>query len=175
MLPTDQLAQLLTDVAPLLDLEGLIGFEQAQVWTLAVDEDTLLQAEYNESAGLLRIDVELAPLPPNSGSELLETLLIYNDQQGRTGGIHLALDGPGGSVIQSLNLAVADLDASRLSAVLGNYIEVLRGWREILGKPDALTAGSERAPDIATSGSGTGTGSGTGSGSDTTPAAGIRV
>ena len=147
MIPKTVLVQLLAEVGPLLDLEGIIAFDEESLWTLAVDDETLVLVECQEAAGQLLISAEIAPLPPGSGASLLETLLIYNDQHRRTGGIRLALDGPGGAVIQSLDLAVADLDASKLTRVVQNFTALLRLWREILNSPEPLAAARSAAGD----------------------------
>ncbi len=130
---------LMRDIGPQMGLLEVTEFAEPHVWTLVVDEETVLFVDYDDPGARLLLSAEVGE-PAEAGRLVLyELLLRYNDAWRETGGGRMALD-PAGVVVQQFEMAVAGLELQRLQAAVGTFVDVLRGWREILataGRHDA--------------------------------------
>jgi hypothetical protein len=130
----EQVHDLMSGIGPLLELLEVTEFDEENVWTLVVDEETVVFADYQDEGERLVLSTEVGAPPPGDRKGLYELLLTYNNQWGETGGVRLALDAPDGSVVQIYDLALAGLDLPKLQAVIGNFVDVARAWREIVAR-----------------------------------------
>ena len=133
---------LMRAIGPQLDLLEVTEFEDGKVWTLVVDETTVLFADYDDAHNRLVLSADVAQAPEAGRLQLYELLLQYNNQWSETGGLRMALD-PGGGVVQLFELPVTDLDLVGLQTVVTRFVDVLGAWREIVSRADA--AGAEPA------------------------------
>ena len=153
MTDLSRLQQLMSEIGPALDLAGVAEYGVDGTWALVLDADTEIWAEWDAGARCLVLTAELGVPPPEGREQLYETLLVYNHQRERTGGVRIALTEPGGPVVQSLDLAVDDLSLTRLAQVVSAYLEVLRAWREVLrgglaGVEGSAAPAPEAAPNV---------------------------
>ena len=123
---------LMTEIGPALELAEVQEFERDNLWTLVVDQGTVLFAEYDPDDARLWLSADVCAPQPGDRSKLYELMLQYNARWRQTGGVRLALDGPGGTVVQAYDMTVNGLDLSRLCTVVGNFRETLAAWREIV-------------------------------------------
>jgi hypothetical protein len=130
----EQVHDLMSAIGPMLELLEVTEFDEENLWTLVVDEDTVLFADYGAEEGRLVLSTELGAPPGGERHGLYELLLTYNNQWGETGGVRMALDAPGGNVVQIYDLALAGLDLPRFQTVVGNFVDTARAWREIVAK-----------------------------------------
>ncbi len=134
----DHMHQLMSEIGPLLELGAVIESDDGDGWILAFDEDDGALIELDEDEGRIFLSAEAGRPDNEARPQLYETLLIYNAQWSASGGVRMALDEPGGAVVQMLELPAAELDAARLSQVFAAFLEVLSGWRAIVsGRPGA--------------------------------------
>ena len=123
--------QLMSEIGPLLELAAVIESDDGDGWILAIDEDDSVLVELDEAEGRIFLSAEVG-LPDDAARPgLYETLLVYNAQWHTSGGVRMALDAPGGEVMQILELPAAGLDAARLAQVFVAFLEVLSGWRAV--------------------------------------------
>ena len=133
-----QIRQLMTELGPVLDLAAVAEYEDGNAWSLALDEETEVWIDYDEANGRLILTTEVGAPTEENPYKLYETLLVYNNQWQQTGGVRMALDAPGGAVIQSFELGTEGLDIGKLARVVQNFVDVRQGWREaVTGAPDA--------------------------------------
>jgi hypothetical protein len=125
---------LMADLGPLLELLEVTEFAKENVWTLVVDEQTTVFADYDDGFGRVTLSADVAEVPPGGRERLYELLLTYNNQWSETGGVRMGLDAPGGSVVQMVDLPADGLDLPQLQAVVGNFVDKIRAWREIVAK-----------------------------------------
>ena len=132
----DHMHRLMSEIGPLLEVAAVIEADDGDGWILAIEEDDSVLVELDEAEGRLFLSAE-AGLPDDEARPgLYETLLVYNAQWYASGGVRMALDEPGGEVVQMLELPAAGLEASRLAQVFVAFLEVLSGWREVVaGSP----------------------------------------
>jgi hypothetical protein len=136
----EHVQSLMRAVGPQLDLLEVTEFDEQNVWTLVVDEATVLFADYDDAQARLVLSADVARPPGTERQSLYELLLRYNNLWPETGGVRMALDEADGNVGQLFDLPVADLDLPRLQAVISGFVATLLGWREIVGRPVAGTA-----------------------------------
>lgn len=146
-----QLSQLFAEIGPALDLNGVVEYGDQGTWAVVVDDETEVWGEWDPDAGYLVFTAELGNPPQADRQGLYETLLIYNHQRQRTGGVRMALADADGPVVQSLDLATDGLTLARLAEVLSGFVEVHRAWREIIktgpgGADDAKAAVTPAGP-----------------------------
>ena len=145
----DHMHRLMSEIGPLLELAAVIEADDGDGWILAIEEDDSVLVELDETEGRIFLCAD-AGLPDDAARPgLYETLLVYNGQWHASGGVRMALDAPGGEVMQILELPAAGLDAARLAQVFVAFLEVLSGWRAVVagsahaaGEVDASMPGS---------------------------------
>ena len=127
---------MLTELGPELGVLEIAAFEDQQSWAIAVDDDTeeMLTLDYDAAAGKLFITAELGAPPSDRLLASYEFLLQYNLFWADTGGLRMALDGPGGNVVQMYDLPLQGLTAQQLGAVIGSFIARMRLMKGMLAK-----------------------------------------
>ncbi len=131
---------LMREIGPQSGLLEVTEFAERDVWTLIVDEATVLFADYDDAGARLMLSAEVGEPAEAGRLRLYELLLRYNDAWRETGGGRMALD-PAGAVVLLFELPVAGLELARLQAAIGGFTAALGGWREILAKAGDDAAG----------------------------------
>src|SRR3954453_10385430 len=101
---------LMREIGPLLELEQVSDFDGEREWALVVDAATVVHADYVEADDRLMLSIELGRPPEASHHRIYELLLLYNHGWPETGGVRMALESPGGTVVQLFETGAADLD-----------------------------------------------------------------
>lgn len=127
-----QAHQLMSEIGPLLDLVGVVESDDGQAWMLIVDDQDALSVDLDDARGRLVIAAEVGTPGETGRARLCELLLAYNAQWEISGGVRMALDEPGGRVLQLLDLAAEGLDASQLAEVLARFLEIRLGWMQVV-------------------------------------------
>ena len=138
--------QVMTEIGPLLELGAVIESDDGDGWILVVDEDNSVLVELDETEERILLSADAGLPDDDARPRLYEMLLAYNRQWHATGGIRMALEEPGGEVVQMLELPVAGLGVTRLAQVFVAFLEVLAGWRTIV----ARQAGADDRSDAST-------------------------
>ncbi|MEM7023429.1 MAG: type III secretion system chaperone [Pseudomonadota bacterium] len=142
MVDQSQIHHLMAEIGPVLGLAGVAEYGEGDVWALVVDDNLEILARLDPTAGCLVLTADIGTPIPERQSDLYKTLLLYNNQRDRTGGVQMALAAPDGPVVQSLVLSSTDLTIEKLADVLTGFIEINLGWREIItgANPDVNDA-----------------------------------
>ena len=127
-----QIQQLMTEIGPLLELSEVTEFTEDQSWVLVIDDETVVAADLVEEIGKLVLSAEVATPPAEKRNRTYQLLLEFNHQWPETDGLRMGLDGPGGMVVMMIELPVAGLDIQRLQTVVGNFVEQIAEWRELI-------------------------------------------
>jgi hypothetical protein len=120
---------LMRDLGPLLELEQVSVFDGEREWALMVDEETIVHADYVEADDRLMLSIELGQPPEASRHRIYELLLLYNHGWPETGGVRMALESPGGTIVQLFETGAGDLDLIGLRNVVVGFVELARHWR----------------------------------------------
>jgi len=83
-------------------------------------EDVEIDIEFDAPTNKLMLSVELGVPPADTALRVYEFLMTYALAWKRTGGLGIALTAPGGSLVLTFPLFVADLTSARLSAIVTN-------------------------------------------------------
>lgn len=130
MPPPATLQQVMNEIGPRLEIGEVIEYPEQQLWTLTIDIGTVVFAEYDEAGRQLILSVDVAELPSERRTELLDLLLRYNGRWEETGGLWMSLDGGGEIIQQCAVLPAADLDTRDLQIALTNFLDVMAHWRQ---------------------------------------------
>ncbi|MEZ5582383.1 MAG: type III secretion system chaperone [Candidatus Competibacteraceae bacterium] len=128
----ERMRTLMTELGPLLELEEVTEFTEDQSFGLLVDDDTPITADYDEAHSRILLSAEVAAPPEDKRHAVYEMLLQYNLLWFETGGLHMALDGPAGSVVQMMVIPATDLNITTFGSILSRFIESLKAWRMVI-------------------------------------------
>lgn len=128
---TKEYSAFLKDLAPLADMLTVREFSEEGVWTLQVEEETMLILELEES-GRLVLSAEVGQIPAERASEFYECFMQYNNCWKASGGMCMSVEGKDGPLIQHIDMSFVGLDVTRWNQIMLDFISILRAWREIL-------------------------------------------
>ena len=132
----DQLHRVMSEIGPMLELAAVVESDEGDGWLLAIDEEDAVLVELDDAQDRIFLSADAGVPPEEARLRLYEMLLVYNRQWPASGGVRMALEEPGGEVVQMLELPAAGLDATRLGQILVSYLEILAGWRAVVsGRP----------------------------------------
>jgi len=145
----EQMHDLMIEIGPLMELAEVVEFDNGAAWSLAIDDDVAVLAEYDPEQGRLHLTGEVGAPPAERRTATYETLLLFNGHWQETGGVRMALDEPGGLVLQVVDITADGLNAAALQMIVGNFVEKLLVWRTVIdagvGSGEADAAGAEAA------------------------------
>jgi hypothetical protein len=133
----EQIETLMSDVGPVLDPLAIDAMPEAKCWGIAMEEDLSVLVEFDEQKNCLVLSSELGAPAPGDRTALYELLLQLNYHWNATGGNRMAVNGPGGDIVQMYELGADNLDATQLSAVLKTFSEVAKAWRQVVQQPSS--------------------------------------
>jgi len=150
MITRELMSSLMAEVGPLANLLSVRENEDASLWQLEMDDETIVFAEFHEARGMLALDASVGAPPEKADSvKLYRLLLEYNVHGDETGGVVLALDREG-LVILCFRLPAADLDAADLATVLVDFRQKLSAWRTIVH--NFASSGAKTSEDLTMAG-----------------------
>jgi len=132
MAGVEHIQYLMNEIGPLVDGIEAIQQDGDDHWEIAFDEDTILEVDFSDSARKLTFAIEVGKPEESNRLKAYETILTYNYLWQDTDGVRMALDGPGGNVVQLFDLFETDLDLSTLANVVENLVEKARSWRDAI-------------------------------------------
>lgn len=135
MATLEQIEMLMSEVGPVLDPLTIDAIADLKSWAIAMEEDLAVFVQFNEEKNCLFVASELGAPPAGDRTALYELLLLLNFHWNTTGGSRMAINGPGGEVVQVFEIAADGLDATRLARVLSSFAVAARAWREIVQRP----------------------------------------
>jgi hypothetical protein len=125
--------KLFVEIGPLHELDQVSAFDDGESWAVVV-AGQVITLELDALRNRLVLSAEVGQPPAGGLARVYEALLQYNLLWRDTSGVRMALDGPGGQVVQMYDLATDGLDASRLGLVVKDFAAVLAGWRELVAR-----------------------------------------
>jgi hypothetical protein len=146
MADVEHLTRLLVHAGGLDD--GIAGILRTadNAWVIRFP-DVDVEVEYDASGARLVFASVIGPVPLERRAEILESLLTYSFAARQTGGVSMALTGPGGDALQMFSMPADSVAADRLVTVASNLAENTRIWRGLFGAAMGA-AGREAAPSF---------------------------
>ena len=142
MSDTQSIDDLMEAIGPAMQLGEVRAYPEQAAWALVFDEERIIFAEHDGEEARLWLSSEIAPAPGAGRLALMERLMMVNSLWRETGGYRLALDGPGEHFLLACDVRASDLSLDDLATVLGNFVDALAAWRQIV----AADAGKAEVP-----------------------------
>ena len=143
------ISQVVTDLGPLVDRLHEVTTPGEGLWGLQFDEEAI-HCELDAGGERLYLTMELGPLPEARREDVLQSLLAFNVLGIETGGVRMALDRPGGQVLQVCDILTAGIDVTQVAQVVESLLAKAEAWRALLAGAETTAApGAERdAPGL---------------------------
>ena len=109
------------------EIEAVIQNEEKN-WAIQFDDQSIITLEWAEKPERVVL-TSLLGIPSDSMQlSVYETLLCYNLLWKDTGGVKMALSGPGGELVLLYELFVSHLSLNELQTVLSNFVSIAQVW-----------------------------------------------
>ncbi len=138
MATKETIGNLMVELGPVLDPLAIEAYSEDPCWGVMLDEDTVVLVHLDEQKNSLVLSCSLGEPPSGDRTALYEKLLQLNFHWDVTGGNRMAIDGPGGRVVQMFETPADGLDVTRLSAILAAFGQVAGAWRQIVQRPGSV-------------------------------------
>lgn len=128
----EQVTIFIAQLGPVLNPLAIEASEETKSWGIALEDDLMVLVQFDEAKGGLVLTCDLGAPTPGDRTALYQLLLQANYHWKSTGGVRLAINGPGGDVFQVFEVPVDGSDVARLSAIVAAYADTAKAWREII-------------------------------------------
>jgi len=142
----EQVSSLMTQLGPILDPPAIYASDEEKCWGVALDKDLTVLIQFDEQKASIVLTCELGAPPDDNRSALYEMLLQMNYYWDSTGGSRMALNRPGGEVVQIFEIPAEGLDAIRLSEIVTSFAETSRSWRLLVLYPTSAQKSATDTP-----------------------------
>ena len=153
MTPAETVEALIAEMGPVLDPLLIESFSDPACWGVLIDEETPVLVDLLEQAGMLVLSIEVDVPQETRRPRLYEQLLMHNHRWEQQGGLRMALDQPGGSVVVVIqDLVIEGLDVTGMCSALTAFAASAQALREALtaSSPELDLVGRLDRPENAT-------------------------
>lgn len=132
----DEISEMLFEIAPKLELAHVTSLEEMDSWSLGMGDETddALTIDYDATSRKLFLSAEIGAVPEEQAHRFFEFFLQYNLLWAETGGVRMALEKPGGALIQIADLPLADLNADELGRAVDYLFVTARQLRALIAR-----------------------------------------
>ena len=109
------------------EIEAVIQSEERN-WAIQFDDQSIVMLEWAESPDRVVMTAMLGTPTESMQLSVYETLLCYNLLWKDTGGVKMALSGPGGELVLLYELFAGNLSLNELQTVLTNFVSIAQVW-----------------------------------------------
>ena len=109
------------------DIEAVIQSENTN-WAIQFEDQSIVMLEWAEQPDRVVLTTLLGTPSEAMQLSVYETLLCYNLLWKDTGGVKMALSGPGGELVLLYELFSANLNLNELQTVLSNFVSIAQVW-----------------------------------------------
>jgi hypothetical protein len=109
------------------EIEAVIQSEEKN-WAIQFDDQSIVMLEWSESPDRIVLSAMLGTASESMQLSVYETLLCYNLLWKDTGGVKMALSGPGGELVLLYELFASNLSLNELQTVLANFVSIAQVW-----------------------------------------------
>ncbi len=119
---------MMEEIGPSLpEIEAVIQSEDKN-WAIQFSDQAIVMLEWAEDPDRVVLTSLLGAPSESMQLSVYETLLCYNLLWKDTGGVKMALSGPGGDLVVIYELFSADLTLGELQTVLTNFVSIAQIW-----------------------------------------------
>ncbi len=109
------------------EIEAVIQSENTN-WAIQFEEQSIVMLEWAEQPDRVVLTTLLGTPSESMQLSVYETLLCYNLLWKDTGGVKMALSGPGGELVLLYELFAPNLNLSEMQVVLTNFLNIAQVW-----------------------------------------------
>lgn len=109
------------------DIEAVIQSEEKN-WAIQFEDQSIVMLEWTDRPDRVVLSAMLGTPSEKMQLSVYETLLCYNLLWKDTGGVKMALAGPGGELILLYELHASELTLNELQTVLSNFTSIAQVW-----------------------------------------------
>ncbi len=109
------------------EIEAVIQSEDKN-WAIQFDDQAIVMLEWSDQPDKVVLTTMLGTPSEAMQLSVYETLLCYNLLWKDTGGVKMALSGPGGELVLLYELFATDLTINELQVVLTNFLSIAQVW-----------------------------------------------
>ncbi len=109
------------------EIEAVIQSEDKN-WAIQFDDQSIVMLEWATQPDRVVLTAMLGTPSDAMQLSVYETLLCYNLLWKDTGGVKMALSGPGGELVLLYEMFVANLTLHDLQVVLTNFVSIAQVW-----------------------------------------------
>ncbi len=109
------------------DIEAVIQSEDTN-WAIQFEDQSIVMLEWAEQPERVVLTTLLGTPSEAMQLSVYETLLCYNLLWKDTGGVKMALSGPGGELVLLYELFASNLNLNEMQIVLTNFLGIAQVW-----------------------------------------------
>ncbi len=109
------------------EIEAVIQSEEKN-WAIQFEDQSIVMLEWTDSPDRVVLSAMLGTASESMQLSVYETLLCYNLLWKDTGGVKMALSGPGGELVLLYELFASNLSLNELQTVLANFVSIAQVW-----------------------------------------------
>jgi hypothetical protein len=109
------------------EIEAVIQSEEKN-WAIQFEDQSIVMLEWTDSPDRVVLSAMLGAASESMQLSVYETLLCYNLLWKDTGGVKMALSGPGGELVLLYELFASNLSLNELQTVLANFVSIAQVW-----------------------------------------------
>jgi len=137
----DLLRQLMADLGPAMDaVATVVESADGANWAIEMEDELVVQVELDAQLARLALTTVLPSPSPEHRARTCEALLTFNLLWQDASAVRMALDEPGGKIIQVAEWAVATPSLQGLQETLAEFVRKATLWRT------AIEAGCGQEP-----------------------------
>jgi len=130
------------------DIEAVIQSENTN-WAIQFEDQSIVMLEWAEQPDRVVLTTLLGTPSEAMQLSVYETLLCYNLLWKDTGGVKMALSGPGGELVLLYELHAPNLNLNELQVVLTNFLSIAQVWSVyVTGESENPVAGTPGPMDM---------------------------
>jgi len=119
---------MMEEIGPAMpEIEAVIQSEEKN-WAIQFEDQSIVMLEWAESPDRVVLTAMLGVPSESMQLSVYEALLCYNLLWKDTGGVKMALSGPGGELVLLYELFASNLNRNELQTVLINFVSISQVW-----------------------------------------------
>ena len=140
---------MMEEIGPAMpEVEAVIQSEEKN-WAIQFEDQSIVMLEWAESPDRVVLTAMLGIPSETMQLSVYETLLCYNLLWKDTGGVKMALSGPGGELVLLYELFATNLNRNELQTVLINFVSIAQVWSVyVTGEGDQSANGLPSPTDM---------------------------
>ncbi len=128
----EQFRDILLEAVPVMEGAQALLRQDDTSWILAFSDEVALELHVDERMSKLVLCMPLGRARDEQSAATHRALLVANGLWRETGGLRFALESPDGEIEQCLDLNLNEISAQDLIAILRDFADRGRVWRDII-------------------------------------------